>query len=69
MAPSRLHEELAKALDIVVDAAGSILAGAVDGLRSTRLRRSGDPPGTGVEPDCAFYIGPHARGYRAALVV
>lgn len=68
MAPSRLHEELARTLDIVVDAAGSILAGAVDGLRTTRLRRSNDPPGTGVEPDGAFYIGPHARGYRAALV-
>ena len=68
MSPSRLHEDLARILDIVVDAAGSILAGAVDGLRSTRLRRSGDPPGTGVEPDCAFYIGRHARDYRAALV-
>ena len=68
MAPSRLHEELAKILDIVVDAAGSRLAGAVDGLRSTQLRRPGDPPGTGMEPDCAFYIGERARGYRAALI-
>ena len=68
MAPSRLHEELAKILDIVVDAAGSMLAGAVDGLRSTRLRRLGDPPGTGMEPDCAFYVGERARGYRAALI-
>ena len=56
MAPSRLHEELARILDIVVDAAGSTLAGAVDGLRSTRLRRPGDPPGTGMEPDCAFCV-------------
>ena len=68
MAPSRLHEELAKILDIVVDAAGSMLAGAVDGLRSTRLRRPGDPPGTGMEPDCAFYVGERARGYRDALI-
>ena len=68
MAPSRLHEDLARILDIVVDAAGSILAGAVDGLRSTRLRRPSDPPGTGIEPDCAFYIGEHAREYRDALV-
>ena len=66
MAPSRLHEDLARILDIVVDAAGSILAGAVDGLRSTRLRRPSDPPGTGIEPDCAFYIGEHAREYRDA---
>ena len=68
MSPSRLHEDLAKILDIVVDAAGSMLAGAVDGLRSTRLRRPDDPPGTGMEPDCAFYIGEHARGYRDALI-
>ena len=68
MAPSRVHEELAKILDIVVDAAGSTLTGAVDGLRNTRLRRPGDPPGTGMEPDCAFYVGEHARGYRAALI-
>ena len=68
MSPSRLHEDLAKILDIVVDAAGSILAGAVDGLRSTRLRRPDDPPGTGMEPDCAFYVGERARGYRDALI-
>ena len=68
MAPSRLHEELARILDIVVDASGSMLAGAVDGLRSTRLRRPGDPPGTGMEPDCAFYVGEPARGYRDALI-
>ena len=68
MSPSRLHEDLAKILDIVVDAAGSMLAGAVDGLRSTRLRRPSDPPGTGMEPDCAFYIGERARGYRDALI-
>ena len=68
MSPSRLHEDLARILDIVVDAAGSTLAGAVNGLRSTRLRPPGDPPGTGMEPDCAFYVGERARGYRAALI-
>ena len=68
MSPSRLHEDLAKIFDIIVDAAGSMLAGAVDGLRSTRLRRPDDPPGTGMEPDCAFYVGERARGYRDALI-
>ena len=30
------------------------------------MRGRGDPPGTGVEPDCAFYVGERARGYCAA---
>ncbi len=68
MAPSHLHEDLTEILDRIVDAAGSTLAGAVKGLRSTRLRGRGDPPGTGLEPDCAFYVGKRARGFRAALV-
>ena len=67
-APSHLHEDLTEILDRIVDAAGSTLAGAVKGLRSTRLRGRGDPPGTGLEPDCAFYVGERARGFRAALV-
>ena len=68
MAPSHLHEDLTEILDRIVDAAGSTLAGAVKGLRSTRLRGRGDPPGTGLEPDCAFYVGERARGFRAALI-
>ena len=66
MAPSRLHENLTELVDRVVDVAGSALAGAVSGIRSTRLRGRGEPPGTGMEPDCAFYVGARARGYFAA---
>ena len=66
MAPSHLHEDLTEILDRVVDAAGSAVADAVKGLRSTRLRGPGEPPGTGMEPDCAFYVGERARGYYAA---
>ena len=36
-------------------------------LCSTCLRRRGDPPGTGMEPDCAFYLGERARDFRAAV--
>ena len=68
MAPSRLHEDLTGVLDRIVDVAGSVFAGAAKGLRHTRLRGRGEPPGTGMEPDCAFYIGERARDYRAALV-
>ena len=67
MAPSRLHDELATILDDVVDIAASTLSGAVKGLLTARLREPGAPPGTGMEPDCAFYVGEHARAYREAL--
>ena len=66
MAPSRLHEDLTEILDRIVDAAGSAVADAVKGLRSTRLRGRDDPPGTGMEPDCAFYVGERAQGYYGA---
>ena len=67
MAPSRLHEDLAEALAHVVHAAGNAVAGAAKDLRATRLRGRDDPPGTGMEADCAFYLGAHARAYCAAL--
>ena len=67
MAPSRLHEELAGTFDHVVDYAASALTGAVKGLLAARLREPGAPRGTGMEPDCAFYVGEKARAYRAAL--
>ena len=67
MAPSRLHDELARALDHIVDIAASALTGAVKGLLSARLREPGSPPGTGMEPDCAFYVGQRAKAYRHAL--
>ena len=67
MAPSRLHDELTKALDHIVDIAASALTGAVKGLLNARLREPGSPPGTGMEPDCAFYLSEKARAYRTAL--
>ena len=68
MSPSFPHDDLATILDNVVDAAGSTIVGATRGIRSTRLRGPGDPPGTGMEPDCAFYLGERARGLRAAII-
>ena len=67
MSPSRLHEDLTLILDDVVDIAGSIITGVSKGLRATRLRGRGEPPGTGMEPDGAFYVGERARGYLDAL--
>ena len=66
MSPSNLHENLTELVDKIVDVAGSALAGAVSGIRHTRLRGPGEPPGTGMEPDGAFYVGERARGYFAA---
>ena len=68
MAPSRLHEDLARILVDVVDIATEAFGRSSNGLLATRLRGRGDPPGTGMEPDCAFYVGERARGYRAALI-
>ena len=68
MSPSFSHDDLASILDVVVDEAGSILAGATRGIRSTRLRGPGEPPGTGLEPDCAFYLGERAMALHAAIV-
>ena len=64
MSPSRLHDDLARIFDDIVDAAVS----ASKGLRTARLRGRNEPPGTGVEPDCAFYLDERARAYREALV-
>ena len=68
MTPSRLHEDLSEILSHIVDAAGAAVSGASKGLRMTRLRGPDEPPGTGMEPDCAFYVGERARDYQAALV-
>ena len=66
MAPSFPHEDLARILDSIVDAAGDAITGSTKGIRSTRLRGQDEPPGTGMEPDCAFYVGERARGFYAA---
>ncbi len=66
MSPSHPHEDLSSIFDDIVNVAGSILTRTVKKLRSLRLRGPGEPPGTGMEPDCAFYVGERARGYFRA---
>ena len=68
MAPSRLHDDLAGIFVDIVDIAAGAFGRPSKGLLTTRLRGRGEPPGTGMEPDCAFYVGDRARDYRAALV-
>ena len=67
MSPSRPHEDLTAIVDDIVDVAGSTLAGAAKKLRSLRLRGQGEPPGTGMEPDCVFYVGERAEDYFQTL--
>ncbi len=66
MSPSNLHEDLTGILDDIVDIAASVLGRTSKSTRSTRLRRHEEPPGTGMEPDCAFYVGERAEGFLAA---
>ena len=68
MSPSYPHEDLGGVFDDIVNATGGVLTGAVKKLRSLRLRGHGEPPGTGMEPDCAFYVGERARGCHAAFM-
>ena len=68
MSPSHLHEDLAGIFDDIVDIAADVLGRRSKGLRSVRLRGRGEPPGTGMEPDCTFYVGERAEGYRAAAL-
>ena len=61
-------EDLTAIFDDIVDAVGGALAGAAKKLRSPRSRRQGEPPGTGMERDGAFYLGERAGDLRAAIV-
>ena len=67
MAPSPFHEELSKVLGDIVEQAGDILERATKGLQSVRLKRPEEPPNTGLEADCAFYIGESVDGFIAAI--
>ena len=67
MVPSHLHERLTGVFDDIVDGAASEMDLASIELRSTRLREKGEPPGTGMEPDCSFYVGERAHAHLEAL--
>ena len=64
--PSNLHEDLTGIFDDIVEVAADGLRRTSKKLRSVRIRGRGEPPGTGMEPDCTFYVGERAERYRAA---
>ena len=67
MSPSHLHEDLSEIVRDIVDIAADVGGRTSKALRSTRLRCRDEPPGTGMEPDCAFYVGERAEAFRVAL--
>ena len=68
MSPSRQHEDLSETIGDLVKIAANAFGRTTGGIRSTRLRGPDEPSGTGMEPDCAFYIGERAEGYRSARI-
>ncbi len=66
MSPSSVHENIARATDRVVEIAGSLSGKQVVVMGGTRWKRPGDPKGTGVEADAAFYVGGNAEAWYAA---
>ena len=67
MSPSWLHEDLSEVFAEIVAAAADALGLTTKSLRQTRLRGPGEPPRTGLEADCAFFVGERVRAYLAAL--
>ena len=65
--PSHLHERLTRLFDEIVDGAAGALDRASSKLGSVRLRGEGEPAGTGMEPDCSFYVGERAHAYLEAM--
>lgn len=66
MSPARAHERASELAGDVIKGIASLLGIAEVSLRSMRWRRPSDPPHTGPEPDCCFYVGDHANAYLAA---
>ena len=66
MSPSPLHERLTRVIDDIVDSAADALGRDSTKSGSVRLRGEGEPAGTGMEPDCSFYVGERARAYLDA---
>ena len=67
MSPSWHHEKLGKLIEDVVDQTADLFGQVSEGFQSTRYRAPGDPPGTGLEPDCSFIVGEKVEGYAQAL--
>ena len=66
MSPARAHERASELAGDIIKGVASLLGIPIVSLRSARWRRRQDPPNTGPEPDCCFYVGTRARSYLEA---
>ena len=66
MSPARAHERVSELTGDTIKGLASLLQVPLVSLGSARWRRPSDPPNTGPEADCCFYVGERAKGYLAA---
>ena len=66
MSPARAHERASEIAGDAIKGMAALLEIPLVSLRSARWRKRSDPPNTGPEADCCFYVGDRARHYLAA---
>ena len=66
MAPARAHERASELSTDVIKGFAALLETPIISLRSMRWRKPTDPPNTGPEADCCFYVGERATRYLEA---
>ena len=66
MSPARAHERASEIAGDAIKGMAALLEIPLVSLRSARWRKRSDPPNTGPEADCCFYVGGRARDYLAA---
>ena len=66
MSPARGHERASEIAGDAIKGMAALLEIPLVSLRSARWRKRSDPPNTGPEADCCFYVGDRARRDLAA---
>ena len=69
MSPARAHERTSELAGDAIKGMASLLGIPLVSLRSARWRRRLDPPNTGAEADCCYFVGERARAYLEAEAI
>ena len=69
MSPGRAHERTSELAGDAIKGMASLLGISLVSLRSVRWQRRLDPPNTGPEADCSFYVGDQAEAYLKAEAI